>query len=159
MATDPSGPLAGRRVLELADEQGVYCGKLLADLGADVIKIEPPAGDPTRRIPPLTDAGGESLYFLYMNTSKRGVTLNLESGAGRELFARLAAGADLVVETLPPGTLSSMGCSRNRPRSDQPSCSGIMTSSTMICGLASTTQSSPDCAPCVPTKRYRLPDK
>lgn len=112
MPTDPSAALAGRRVLELADDKGVYCGKLLADLGADVVKIEPPAGDPGRRIPPMTPAAGggeESLHFLYMNTSKRGVTLDLERPRGRELFARLAATADLVVETLAPGSLTSMG--------------------------------------------------
>ena len=117
MPTGPSAALAGRRVLELADDKGVYCGKLLADLGADVVKIEPPAGDPGRRIPPMTAAAGgreESLHFLYMNTSKRGVTLDLERPQGRELFGRLAATADLVVETLAPGALESMGIGYER---------------------------------------------
>ena len=117
MPTGPSAALAGRRVLELADDKGVYCGKLLADLGADVVKIESPAGDPGRRIPPMTAAAGggeESLHFLYMNTSKRGVTLDLERPQGRELFGRLAATADLVVETLAPGALESMGIGYER---------------------------------------------
>ena len=104
--------LGGRRVLELADEKGVYCGKLLADMGADVIKIERPGGDATRAIPPYwNDRPGpeRSLFFLYMNTSKRGVTLDITRSEGRELFRELARTADLVVETLPPGTLADLG--------------------------------------------------
>jgi crotonobetainyl-CoA:carnitine CoA-transferase CaiB-like acyl-CoA transferase len=106
------GALAGRRVIELADESGAYCGKLLADMGADVIKIEPPGGDPTRRIPPfLADRPGEDrgFLFLYMNTNKRSATLDIAAPEGRERFLRLAASADLVVETLPPGRLDDLG--------------------------------------------------
>jgi benzylsuccinate CoA-transferase BbsE subunit len=112
MTAAADAALAGRRVLELADESGVYCGKLLADMGADVIKIERPGGDATRKIPPfLGDRPGEdgSLFFLYMNTSKRGVTLDVAKPEGRELFRRLAATADLVVETFPPGHLDDLG--------------------------------------------------
>jgi benzylsuccinate CoA-transferase BbsE subunit len=112
MPTRPSGALTGRRVLELADETGAYCGKLLADLGADVIKLEPPGGDRSRRLPPRFRAGSgreEGLSFLYLNTSKRGVTLDLQKPEGPELLARLASSADLVVETLAPGTLESLG--------------------------------------------------
>ena len=96
MTTGSGGALAGVRVVELADESGVYCGKLLADLGADVIKIERPGGDATRAIPPfLGDRPGAdaSLFFLYMNTSKRGVTLDLDTPRGRERFAELADSA------------------------------------------------------------------
>jgi len=107
MPRSSDGALAGRRVLEIADERGDYCGKLLADLGADVVKVEPPGGGPSRRRPPRADAG-DSLAFLYMNTSKRGVTLDLRTPEGRALFARLAGGADLVVETLAPGTLERL---------------------------------------------------
>ena len=107
-----TGALQGRRVLELADESGVYCGKLFADMGADVVKVERPGGDATRAIPPFLhdrpDPDG-SLFFLYMNTSKRGVTLALERPEGRALFLRLAAGADLVVETFAPGRLDALG--------------------------------------------------
>jgi benzylsuccinate CoA-transferase BbsE subunit len=112
MPSGSGGALSGRRVLELADEKGVYCGKLLADLGADVIKLEPPTGDPARRMPPLFRAASgreESLFFLYMNTSKRGVTLDLQRPQGRGLFTRLASTADLIIETLAPGSLESLG--------------------------------------------------
>jgi crotonobetainyl-CoA:carnitine CoA-transferase CaiB-like acyl-CoA transferase len=111
-ATVGKRALAGRRVLELADEKGVYCGKLLADMGADVIKIEKPGGDATREIPPFW--GDQShpergLFFLYTNTSKRGVTLDLTGVEGQGLFRRLAETADVVLETLPPGFLEGLG--------------------------------------------------
>jgi len=104
--------LSGRRVLELADETGVYCGKLLADMGADVIKIERPGGDPTRNIPPFwgdTPHPERGLFFLYTNTSKRGVTLDLGAPEGQELFRRLAQTADVIIETFAPGTLDAWG--------------------------------------------------
>jgi crotonobetainyl-CoA:carnitine CoA-transferase CaiB-like acyl-CoA transferase len=115
--TPHDAALAGRRVLELADATGVYCGKLLADMGADVIKIEPPGGDPTRHIPPFwgdtpegdTPHPDQSLFFLYMNTSKRGVTLDITTSDGRAPFLRLAATADVVIETFAPGYLDSLG--------------------------------------------------
>jgi len=110
--TGVEAALAGRRVIELADESGVYCGKLLADLGADVIKVERPGGDASRSIPPFLDgapASDASFFFLYMNTSKRGVTLDLTRREGQELFRRLAASADLVIETTPPGRLDESG--------------------------------------------------
>jgi benzylsuccinate CoA-transferase BbsE subunit len=106
------GALAGRRVLELADEKGVYCGKLLADMGADVIKIEKPGGDATREIPPFWGDRAHperSLFFLYTNTSKRGLTLDLTSVEGRGLFRRLVERADLVLETFSPGFLPGLG--------------------------------------------------
>ena len=80
------GPLAGLRVLELADEKGQFCGKLLGDLGADVVKIEPPGGEPCRHVGPFLDDiphPERSLSFWYYNTSKRGITLNLETADGR----------------------------------------------------------------------------
>ncbi|MEE2677044.1 MAG: CoA transferase [Myxococcota bacterium] len=100
--------LGGRRVLEVADEKGAYCGKLLADMGADVIKVERPGGDSTRWRPPFVDDTPDpegSLPFLYANTSKRGITLDLEQSEGAGLFRALARTADLVIETLPPGEL------------------------------------------------------
>ena len=104
--------LTGMRVLELADASGVYCGKLLAEMGADVIKIERPGGDSTREIPPFwgDEAHPErGLFFLYTNTSKRGVTLDISRPKGQELFKSLARTAQLVVETFPPGRLDDLG--------------------------------------------------
>jgi hypothetical protein len=75
----------------LADEKGYFCGKLLADLGADVIKIERPSGDPARNIGPFyenTPHPEKSLSWLAFNTSKRSITLNIETQDGRELFRR-----------------------------------------------------------------------
>src|SRR6478735_1141013 len=102
----PGGPLGGLRVLELADEKGQFCGKLLGDLGADVVKIEPPGGELSRRIGPFLDDiphPERSLSFWYYNTSKRGITLNLETADGRRLFLRLAETA------VRPGFLASLG--------------------------------------------------
>ena len=105
------GPLAGLRVLELADEKGQFCGKLLADLGADVVKIEPPGGEPCRHIGPFLDDiphPERSLSFWYYNTSKRGITLDLETAAGSRLFGRLAVASDVILETFRPGFLASL---------------------------------------------------
>ncbi|HTE85876.1 MAG TPA: CoA transferase [Dehalococcoidia bacterium] len=109
VALDP--PLAGVRVLELAGVEGQYCGKLLGDMGADVIKVEPPAGDGARRLGPF--AGdvpdiNRSLPFWYHNTSKRGITLNIGQPAGQALFRRLAACADVILESSSPGYLASV---------------------------------------------------
>ena len=107
-----SGPLAGLRVLELADEKGQFCGKLLGDLGADVVKIEPPGGEPNRHIGPFLDDvphPERSLSFWYYNTSKRGITLNLETADARQLFPRLTATADVILETFQPGFMASRG--------------------------------------------------
>ena len=108
----PPGPLNGLRVLELADETGQFCGKLLGDMGADVIKIEPPGGEPCRHVGPFLDDlphPERSLSFWYYNTSKRGVTLNLETADGVRLFRRLAESADIILETFRPGFLASRG--------------------------------------------------
>jgi benzylsuccinate CoA-transferase BbsE subunit len=115
--------LAGRRVLELADATGVYCGKLLADMGADVVKVERPGGDPTREVAPFWrghEGPDASLFFLYMNTSKRAVTLDLARPEGREVFHRLANQSDLVIETLAPGALDRLGCGFETLRADNP---------------------------------------
>ena len=105
------GPLAGLRILELADEKGQFCGKLLGDLGADVVKIEPPGGEASRRVGPFLDDiphPARSLSFWYYNTSKRGITLNLATADGRALFERLAATSDVILETFRPGFLASL---------------------------------------------------
>ena len=115
--------LRGMRVLELADASGVYCGKLLAEMGADVIKIERPGGDATREIPPFW--GDEphperGLFFLYTNTSKRGVTLDVNRPEGQEIFETLVRTAQLVVETFPPGRLDDLGLGYEALRETKP---------------------------------------
>ena len=100
------------RVLDLAGEIGQYCTKLLADLGADVIKIEPPEGDPVRDLPPFYhDEPGpdKSLYWLNLNTNKRSATLNIADAEGRKLLEKLVATADVVVESFEPGYLDGLG--------------------------------------------------
>ena len=104
--------LSDIRVLDLTGDIGVYATKLLADLGADVIRIEPPAGDPSRTIGPFLHdemSAERSLYFFNLNTSKRSVTLDITCEAGRPLFLKLAATADVVVESFRPGYLDSLG--------------------------------------------------
>ena len=106
------GPLSGLRVLELSDEKGQFCGKLLGDLGADVIKVEPPGGQNTRSVGPFLDDipnRERSLSFWHYNTSKRGVTLNLNSAQGAVLFQRLVPSCDLILETFKPGYMESIG--------------------------------------------------
>jgi len=114
--TDSTGQSASAlddvRVLDLTGEMGAYCTKLLADLGADVVRVEPPSGDPIRyRAPFLGDAPGpeSSLLHLHLNTSKRGITLDLERAEGRAVFKRLVSSADVVVETFAPGYLAGLG--------------------------------------------------
>ncbi|MBI4640473.1 MAG: CoA transferase [Candidatus Tectomicrobia bacterium] len=100
------------RILELADESGQHCGKLFADMGANVIKIEKPGGDDARRVGPfLNDIPdpNRSLFFWHYNTSKKGITLNLETVDGREILKKLVKTADVILETFPPGHLNQLG--------------------------------------------------
>ena len=95
--------LLGLRVLEIGDCEGEYCGKLLADLGAEVIKLESPDGSRCRREPPFKNgvAGPDrSLHFLYFNTNKRGITLDLRNADGREIFRKLIPSVDVVTQTM-----------------------------------------------------------
>ena len=108
----PDGPLAGYRVIDLADEKGQLCARLLAELGADVIKVEPRAGDRTRANGPFfrDEEGRESsLYWWAMNAGKRSVTCEMRLEPGRDLFHRLVASADAVIETSGPGTAKDTG--------------------------------------------------
>lgn len=108
----PEGPLAGYRVLDFADEKGQLCARLLAELGADVIKVEPRGGDPTRQNGPFfRDETREehSLYWWAMNAGKRSVTLELRLEGGRELAHQLVAKSDIVLETCKPGTAAALG--------------------------------------------------
>ena len=104
--------LSPYRVLDLTDEKGLLCGKLLGDLGADVIKIERPGGDPARNIGPFYHDEPDpekSLFWFAMNSSKRGITLDIETIDGRELFKRLVKSADFVLESFPPGYMDRLG--------------------------------------------------
>ena len=108
----PDGPLSGYRIVDIADEKGQLCARLLGELGADVIKVEPRAGDRTRTNGPFfrDEQGRESsLYWWAMNAGKRSVTCELRSEAGRDLFHRLVASADAVIETSAPGTARDAG--------------------------------------------------
>ncbi len=111
-----SGPLPalmeGYRAIDLTNEIGFACGKILGSIGVDTIKVEAPRGDRSRYIPPFEgdDADGEkSLYWRAFNTDKRGITLNLESDQGQALFRRLVHSADFVIESFVPGYLDSLG--------------------------------------------------
>ena len=106
------GMLSPYRVLDLTDEKGLLCGKLLGDLGADVIKIERPGGDAARSIGPFYHDEPDpekSLFWFALNTSKRGITLNIETTDGREIFKKLVKTADFVIESFPPGYLDKLG--------------------------------------------------
>jgi crotonobetainyl-CoA:carnitine CoA-transferase CaiB-like acyl-CoA transferase len=100
------------RVLDLADETGSFCSRLLADLGASVIKVEKPGGDRSRKIGPfLADRPGpeNSLFFAYHNANKLGITLDINQKADRETFLGLVKDADILVETFQPGYLETIG--------------------------------------------------
>ncbi len=109
----PSGPLSGYRVLDFSDEKGQLCARLFGELGADVIKVEPPRnGDPSRARGPFFrgEEGPEtSLWWWAMNAGKRSITCQLQLSAGRELMHRLAAQADIVIETCMPPSSADVG--------------------------------------------------
>src|SRR5829696_9065958 len=107
--------LAGLRVIELADELGEYCGKVLAGIGADVIKVEPPEGEVTRSYGPFVDDVPDrerSLYFWHYNFGKRGVTLDLDTREGQARFRELVRGADVLIDTRPRTYLADRGLGR-----------------------------------------------
>ncbi len=104
--------LDGRRALDLTDEKGFLCGKILAELGVDVIKVEKPEGDFSRNIGPFwrdQEDPEKSLYWFAYNSSKRGITLDLEKEDGKKLFRDLVQTADFVIESFAPGCLDKLG--------------------------------------------------
>ena len=104
--------LTGFKVIELAREPIALAGKLLGDMGADVLLVEPPGGDPARMIPPFfEDVPGpeNSLWWWHHHTSKRGICLDLDSDEGRERFLALIADADMLIESEPAGRLAALG--------------------------------------------------
>ena len=105
-------PLKGVRVIDLADEKAAYCSKVLADLGAEVVKVEKPGGDPSRGYGPFSGnlAGPErSLSFWYNNSGKLGVTLDLEEPESKQRFFDLVSASDVIVESSYPGYLKTLG--------------------------------------------------
>jgi crotonobetainyl-CoA:carnitine CoA-transferase CaiB-like acyl-CoA transferase len=114
-----AGCLDGVRVLELARFQaGPRGGMLLSDMGAEVIKIEPPGGEETRRHPPMVR--GQSVYFSVYNRGKKSVCLDLRSPKGKEVFAALVPRADIVLENFRPGVMAAMGFDYDRLRALNP---------------------------------------
>ena len=104
--------LKNYRMIDLSDQKGYLCGKIFADLGAKVIKIEPPGGDPGRKIAPFykdsTDPN-KSLFWFAFNTGKKSVTLNIENAEGKKILKSLVETADFLVESFEPGYLDKLG--------------------------------------------------
>ena len=120
---DLPGALAGIRVVELAGEASAFAGQMLAGMGAEVILVEPPGGHHTRDFEPFLDdePGPErSLWWWHYNSSKLGVTLDLEDEADQERFSSLVNTADLVLESERPGRLSDLGVDHDTLRADHP---------------------------------------
>jgi formyl-CoA transferase len=111
--------LAGVRVLDVTQVMaGPYCAMQLCDMGADVIKVEPPDGDSTRRM--AGGVGHESAAFNAVNRGKRGIVLNLKSPSGREALIRLAARADILIENYRPGVMQGLGLDYETLSADHP---------------------------------------
>ncbi|MFP6654810.1 MAG: CoA transferase [Myxococcota bacterium] len=104
--------LSPYRVLDLTDVRGQIAGMILGDLGADVLRVEPPEGSPARRAEPLLESGPEahrSLSFAAFNRNKRSIALDLKTESGRAVFLRLVAGADFILDSGPPSLLEQVG--------------------------------------------------
>src|SRR2546430_16910751 len=111
VAPSDEGMLSPYRVLDLTDERGLLCGKILADLGADVIQVEPPTGSSARRIGPFyqDDVDPErSLFWWSYTANKRSITLNLATADGQMLLKRLVGSADFLIESSPPGNMAGL---------------------------------------------------
>ncbi|WGY00377.1 CoA transferase [Nocardioides sp. QY071] len=126
--TPPPGFLDGVRVLEIGGELGEYCGKVLAGLGADVVRVEQPGGDATRSFGPFLDDEphpDRSLYFWHYNFAKRSITVDLDAPSGQDRLRRLAAVADVVLDSRPRGHLAERGLGHDRLSALNP---GLITS-------------------------------
>ena len=109
-STDAISLLPGNRVLDLSSSMGSFCGKVLHDLGMEVIKIEPPGGDAGRSEPPFAKGHAHregSLRFAYLNAGKKSITLDITKDRGRKIFLDLVAKSDIVLETCEPGYLTA----------------------------------------------------
>ena len=114
----PGLALEGFRIIECGDMVGAsYAAKLMADMGAEVIKIEPPGGDTARQRGPFpggTPHPEKSGLYLYLNTNKRGVTLDMTDSRGRAVFDRLVAEADLLIHNVHPSRMAAQGLDYER---------------------------------------------
>jgi len=102
-------PLNGLRVIDMADIKGELAGRILADLGADVIRVEPPGGAASRRMAPFAPDGDTSLYFAFRNFNKRGITVDVTAAEGQAQLRGLLATADVWIESTKPGSLAPHG--------------------------------------------------
>ena len=121
--TSPAGPLAPFRVIDLTNELGQLAGRMLGDLGAEVIKIEPPYGDQSRFIGPFRDDIVDpelSLHWWTFNTNKLSATLDLTSVRGQEIFSQLLASAHFLVETCPPEAAAALGLGSEAVAAEHP---------------------------------------
>ena len=108
----PATPLDGVRVIDLATQRAEMAGRVLADMGAEVIKVEPPAGAPSRSLPPFSESEpGRSIYWAAVGFGKRSVIIDLDDEAGREDFRALLATADVLLESFDPGIMADWGLS------------------------------------------------
>ena len=109
---DSAGPLSGLKVIEFTDEIAPWAGKLLAEMGADVVRIEPVEGSKTRWYEPFLDDTPDpeqSLFFWHYNVRKRSIALDIQTEAGRDLFIRLVTDADILIEDQAPGRMAELG--------------------------------------------------
>jgi CoA:oxalate CoA-transferase len=114
-------PLSGLRVLDLTQFlSGPFATQILADLGAEIVKLEPPAGDPIRVVPPHF-LGEDSVYYLCINRNKACVAIDMKMETGRDLVRRLALASDIVMENFRPGVLERLGLSAEALRREKPS--------------------------------------
>ncbi|MCD6298823.1 MAG: CoA transferase, partial [Deltaproteobacteria bacterium] len=105
-------PLSGYRVLDLTNGKGFLCGRILADLGADVIKIEKPGGDPERNVGPFykeVSDPNRNLSWMFYNLNKRSIELDIETEEGRNIFTRLVRQSHFIIESFVPGYLKKLG--------------------------------------------------
>ncbi len=117
---EPARPLAGLRVLDLTIFlSGPFGTQILGDLGAEIIKLESPDGDPTRHLPPYF-VGDDSAYYLSINRNKRSIALDLKNPEGRALARRLALSCDVIVENFRPGVIDRLGLSYDDLKSEKP---------------------------------------
>jgi benzylsuccinate CoA-transferase BbsE subunit len=104
--------ISSYRVLDLSDDRGTVCGQILAQLGAEVIKVEPPGGSPERALAPFAgniEHPEKSLFWLAFNRGKKSITLDYKTTEGKDLIKKLVTGADIVIESFEPGYMDSIG--------------------------------------------------